>query len=462
METFSLPTLTVSLVAWFTGIALSLRQRDQSRSRTVAAGSALLAAISSLATAVQIHSAGAARLSDPWLGFLAADLKISIVLTLLSFITSGLVILAPRRDSSGGSLAGLLLIGASAEIAYCAVNLPLSAVGWGLSVLPLCLGVFGGNSNLRPVSRFLWLSTALAVAAMLRIQADSSGLLFALLLVAIALRKGLVPMHPWLMSAFERGPLLATGLVFNTHFGASLLTRPEVLPLFTRYPIALDVVSYTALLTALITSLRCFIEKSPRRLVALICISQASFILAGLVTSNDAGITGAWVHWLVVVTASSGLVAILRILEVRVMDVASPEGELGLAVRAPRLATSFLICSLALIGLPGTLGYCAEDLLFHGALSIHPFLGVVLPLATAFNAINLFRLYSLLFLGVLPKRVIDVPDALRRERWPLTACILILVVLGIAPRGIIANMSSPSIGSTPPHSVHAAHDQPGH
>ena len=461
METFSLPTLTISLVAWFTGITLSLRQRDQSGGRTVAAVSALLAAIATLVTAFQIHSAGASRLSDPWLGFLASDLKISIVLTLLSFITLGLVILAPRRDSSGASLAGLLLIGASAEITYCAANLPLAAVGWGLSVLPLCLGFFGGDSNLRPVSRFLWLSTALAVGTMLRIQPDSSGLLFALLLVTIALRKGLAPMHPWLMSAFERGPLLATGLVFNTHFGASLLTRPEVLPLFTRYPIALDVVSYTALLTALITSVRCFIEKSPRRLVALICISQASFILAGLVTSNDAGITGAWVHWLVVVTASTGLIAILRILEVRVMDVGKPEGELGLAVRAPRLATGFLVCSLALIGLPGTLGYCAEDLLFHGALSSHPFLGVVLPLATAFNAINLFRLYSLLFLGVLPKRVIDIPDALKRERWPLAAGILLLISAGIMPGKIISSMAPSPSQSPHPHT--APHEAPhGH
>ncbi|NBP25995.1 MAG: hypothetical protein EBU81_15915, partial [Proteobacteria bacterium] len=121
-----------------------------------------------------------------------------------------------------------------------------------------------------------------------------------------------------------------------------------------------------------------------------------------------------------------------------------------------------LICSLALIGLPGTLGYCAEDLLFHGALSIHPFLGVVLPLATAFNAINLFRLYSLLFLGVLPKRVIDVPDALPRERWPLTACIVVLVGLGLAPRGIIAQMAPPDSDAPAPNAVPGDHGRSGH
>jgi len=445
METLSFPTLTVGLIAWIAGIVLSLRLPDQKQRRGVAAASALLSAVCALTTGLQVQRAHGMHLSDPWLGFLGADVKGALILTLLSAITAGLAILAPRRDCGGRALAGLLLIGASAQIAYCASNLRWFAIGWVLSVLPVCLSFFGGGLNLRPVTGFITVSTALGVGAMFALGSSPGAGVFALVLVAVAFRKGLFPVHSWLISAFERGPLLATGLLFNTHFGAALLTRPEVSPLFEKYPTALDLVSYSALFTALVTSIRCFTERTPRRLIALICLSQASFILAGLVTSNEAGVTGAWVHWLVVVTASTGLIAILRILEVRVMDVVKPEGQLGLAVRAPRLATGFLVCSLALIGLPGTLGYCAEDLLFHGALSSHPFLGVVLPLATAFNAINLFRLYSLLFLGVLPKRVIDVQDALNRERWPLVACILILVASGIAPGRIITAMSPASV-----------------
>jgi NADH:ubiquinone oxidoreductase subunit 4 (subunit M) len=48
------------------------------------------------------------------------------------------------------------------------------------------------------------------------------------------------------------------------------------------------------------------------------------------------------------------------------------------------------------------------------------------------------RLYSVLFLGVLPKNVIEVPDALPRERWPLTALMMILIVGGLYPRWPIA------------------------
>lgn len=172
-------------------------------------------------------------------------------------------------------------------------------------------------------------------------------------------------------------------------------------------------------------------------MLALLCVSQASFILAGLATANAEGITGALIHWMVVAAASTGLICIIRVLEVRVSDVENPTGYLGLAIKVPRLATFFFVCGLALIGLPGTLGYCAEDLLFHGALENHPWIGLVLPVATACNAINFIRLFGLLFLGVLPKHVIDIPDALPRERWPLVACVVFLVFGGLLPAVVI-------------------------
>ena len=132
------------------------------------------------------------------------------------------------------------------------------------------------------------------------------------------------------------------------------------------------------------------------------------------------------------------MACVLRAVEVRVADALAPSGPLGLAVRAPRLAVFFLVCGLALIGLPGTLGYCAEDLLFHGALESHPLLGVALPLATALNAVHIMRMYGMLFLGVLPKGVPNVPDVLVRERWALSAFVVFLVACGIVPRLLLA------------------------
>ena len=49
----------------------------------------------------------------------------------------------------------------------------------------------------------------------------------------------------------------------------------------------------------------------------------------------------------------------------------------------------------------------------------HPLTGLLLPLATAMNAVSVFRLFTRLFLG--KRRTTLMADALPRERWILTA-----------------------------------------
>jgi NADH-quinone oxidoreductase subunit M len=174
-------------------------------------------------------------------------------------------------------------------------------------------------------------------------------------------------------------------------------------------------------------------ETRPRRILGFLTVSQASFLLAGLENRNTVGVTGALVHWFVVAAATTGLYCVYRGLEARFPTVSSPTGFLGLSNVAPRLAVFFALSGLALVGLPGTLGFAAEDLLFHGSLESHPWLGITLPLATAFNAITMYRLFATLFMGRSAAATPAMPDAMPRERWALTAVAAFLVVNGILP-----------------------------
>ncbi len=112
----------------------------------------------------------------------------------------------------------------------------------------------------------------------------------------------------------------------------------------------------------------------------------------------------------------------------------------------PGFAVFFAICGLALAGLPGTLGFVAEDLLFHGALESNPMLGLALPLATAINAITILRLLARLFLGRPANSVPAVPDARPPERWALTACSVFLIAGGLWPAAAIALRESAAEG----------------
>jgi NADH-quinone oxidoreductase subunit M len=265
---------------------------------------------------------------------------------------------------------------------------------------------------------------------------------FGLLLIAVIFRKGILPAHAWVADAAEGGPAIPTALLFNGHFGA-LLVAKLIVPLFARTTEALfPVLSYLAMVTALYVAIRALTENMPRRLLALVALGQSASILAGLESRTAEGVTGALVHWYVVTVSTVSLFGILRLLEVRFGENLTGGTHLGLAGHAPRLAVSFAVFGLALVGLPGTLSFCSQDLLIHGALRSHPLMGLLLPIATAMNAVSVFRLFTRLFLGKRRTGFTAAVDALPRERWILAIGILFVVLGGLFPNVIVARRSS--------------------
>jgi NADH:ubiquinone oxidoreductase subunit 2 (subunit N) len=454
----SIPFLSLGLGTLLGTAVLTLRPRSSNRMTAIGAVCFALLCFAGAATEVLGHSH--AHFEDPWVKSLRADVLTVLPIVFYTALTLVSLILAPKRDTTGAAPAGMLLLATGTVTAYCAASLPLLAAGWWITAVPFVLNLFGPSPARGIHSLFLCTSAVLVTAFCIHSNSLESfsgtgSVAFLLVIAAVVVRKGLFPLHSWVVTSFEHGPLIPAVLLFNGHLGALLTARTEAVKLPGFAHSALDWLSIAALLTDLISSFRGFAEKTPRRLLAFVCISQASFILAGLATCNRQGITGALLHWFVVAVASTLLASILRILEVRVLDVANPSGHLGLAIRAPRLATFFLIGALALIGLPGTLGYNAEDLLFHGALQSHPWLGICLLAATAFNAINLLRLHSTLFLGVLPKHVLHIADALPRERWPAVACVVALVAGGLLSSRVLPFISGVSDGLHPTPPQHA-------
>jgi len=129
-------------------------------------------------------------------------------------------------------------------------------------------------------------------------------------------------------------------------------------------------------------------------------------------------------------------------LEVRFGENLTASSYLGLAEHAPRLAVFFLVFGLALVGLPGTLGFCSQDLLIHGTLTSHPLTGLLLPIATAMNAVSFFRLFTRLFLGKRRTGFTIQADALPREQWIFAAGLLLVILGGLFPSAIVALRSA--------------------
>lgn len=377
------------------------------------------------------------------------------VMLLFSSVTAGAMLVVPQRDCNARTVGGMLFLLGSTLLAYSSGDLLVLLAGWTLSTLPFLTERWLGAPSWRPRTALAVSSVALAAAVAaiagagqpLGIEAlkgKSPGGMpaLALLVGAVVLRKGVFPFQAWVAEAAEGGPAIPTALLLNGHFGA-LLVAKLVGPLFGDASRELfPVLSYLALATALYTAIRALADNSPRRLLALIALSQSACILAGLESRTAEGVTGALVHWVVVTVSTMGLFGVLRLLEVRFGENLSASGHLGLAEHAPRLAVFFIVFGLALVGLPGTLSFCSQDLLIHGTLESHPLTGLLLPIATAMNAVSIFRLFARLFLGKRRTGFTVAADALPRERWILTAAVVFVVLGGLYPQAVAISRSA--------------------
>ncbi|HEV3331474.1 MAG TPA: proton-conducting transporter membrane subunit [Bryobacteraceae bacterium] len=425
-------TVVAISIPWLAAILVALTRRQTRALGFVAA----LASV--LASALLLHAAPVGESLGEALMVLYSCLAVLAMLVL------------PRRDCSPGTIAGMLFLLGSTLLAYSTQNLLVLLAGWILTTVPFFLELFRARTW-RPRLGLLLSSIALALAIGLiavnghamsigRLKGQSPGgtAVFALLVVAVIFRKGICPAHAWVADAAEGGPAVPTALLLNGHFGA-LLVAKTIVPLFPNATRDLfPVLSYLALATALYIAIRALTENSPRRLLAFLALSQSACILAGLESRTAEGMTGAMVHWFVVTVSTMGLFGILRLLEVRFGENLTASRHLGLAEHAPRLAVFFVIFGLALVGLPGTLSFCSQDLLIQGTLLSHPLTGLLLPMAIAMNAVSIFRLFTRLFLGKRRTGFTMMADALPRERWILTAGVLFVVLGGLFPNTIVS------------------------
>lgn len=435
---FRAPVLAgISIVApWFAAILVAGCRRQ---ARMIGCSAAL---VSIVASAVLLREAAKGEALYPSLALLFACL------------TFGATLVLPLRDCTPGTIGGILFLLGSTLLAYSAENLLVLLAAWILSVVPFLPAGWFRARTWRPSIALLLSTVALALAiglmsantgvvsiASLKGRNPGGVAAFGLLVIAAIFRKGIWPAHAWVADASEFGPAIPTALLLNGHFGA-LLVAKLIVPLFPRVDDLFPVLSYLAMITALYVAIRALGENSPRRLLAFIALSQSACILSGLESRTSEGVAGAFVHWFVVTVSTVGLFGILRLLEVRFGENLTASKHLGLAEHAPRLAVSFAIFGLALVGLPGTLGFCSQDLLIHGALMSHPLTGLLLPIATAMNAVSIFRLFTRLFLGKRRTGFTIMADALPRERWILAAGVLFVVLGGLFPRAMVVQRSA--------------------
>jgi NADH-quinone oxidoreductase subunit N len=198
-----------------------------------------------------------------------------------------------------------------------------------------------------------------------------------LLLAMIALAAGLffkvaaVPFHMWAPDAYEGAPTSVTAFLSTGSKAASFALYARIF-FVALAPMQIDwapLLGIVAALTIVVGNWAAVTQENSKRLLAYSSISNAGYLLLGIIANNTYGNIGLFIYLLVYTLMNMGAFGIIISLRRRGIIGDNVDDMTGLAQKAPGLAAMMGIFMLSLGGLPGTGGFIGKYFLLWGLLS---------------------------------------------------------------------------------------------
>ncbi|MBR8838545.1 MAG: NAD(P)H-quinone oxidoreductase subunit F [Stigonema ocellatum SAG 48.90 = DSM 106950] len=228
------------------------------------------------------------------------------------------------------------------------------------------------------------------------------------------------PLHLWLDEAME-GPNPASILRNSVVVACGAYVLIKLQPILTLSPVALTTLVVIGTVTAIGATLVAIAQIDIKR-----ALSHSTSAYLGLVFM---AVGTQWTDFALLLLFTHAIAKALLFMSVGSVIVTTNNQNLtesgGLWSRMPATTTAFLVGSASLIGLPPLGGFWALQLGFNDLWGTHPALVSVLLLVNTLTALNLTRVFRLVFLGEpqpKTKRTPEVP-------WLMAVPMVSLIVL---------------------------------
>jgi NADH-quinone oxidoreductase subunit N len=273
-----------------------------------------------------------------------------------------------------------------------------------------------------------------------------------LLLGMIALAAGLffkiaaVPFHMWAPDAYEGAPTSVTAFLSTGSKAASfaLYARIFVVALGGMREDWAPLLAIVAAITIFVGNWAAVTQENSKRLLAYSSISNAGYLLLGLVAGNHSGYMGIVIYLLVYTLMNMGAFGVIISLRRRGIIGDNVEDFSGLGQKAPGIAALMTVCLLSLGGLPMTGGFMGKYYLFLGLFqradvdrkSWYYWLAGWAAINIVISFYYYLRFVKVMYLGdrVADDKPLSLSPALRTA---LAASVIGIVIIGVYPKWII-------------------------
>jgi len=193
---------------------------------------------------------------------------------------------------------------------------------------------------------------------------------FIFFFTGMAFKLSLVPFHLWTADVYEGAPVNVTSYLSVISKGAAAFIL--IILMFTVFntiaPIYNHILYLIAVLTMTIGNLFALRQKNMKRFLAFSSISQAGFILLGIMGGNTMGMTAVVYFVLVYIFSNLGAFGVVSAIS-SVTGKESMDDYDGLYTTNPKLTLLMMLSLFSLAGIPPVAGFFGKFFLFASAAS---------------------------------------------------------------------------------------------
>ena len=249
----------------------------------------------------------------------------------------------------------------------------------------------------------------------------------------MAFKISIVPFHLWTADVYEGSPVNITSYLSVISKGAALFIL--IIILFTVFPVIMatwqKTIFVTSILTMTIGNLFAIRQQNLKRFLAFSSISQAGYILLGLIGGNQLGMTSVIYYILVYIFSNLGAFGVVAAIS-NATGKENIDDYNGLYHTNPKLSLIMTLALFSLAGIPPVAGFFGKFFLFTAAAQKGYYLLVLIAVLNTIISLFYYLLVVKAMFIVKSENPIEKFRSDFPTRFALGICVAGIVINGFA------------------------------